>query len=244
VAPGRAVRTCSCSQHAPPRSEERRPTPIVTLGRPWERRPRRMARRPQADSTRTPRTEIDGDAPLAPSRVRLIRPQFYRSLTTGPLAPDVRDALLGLTTVADDEGWLLWSPEELAATIYPYAPPRRRVLGLQRRTARLIAAGLLIVEPCGCAHLPTLKANHAVKSGRQTAPVWSYHIGHSHGRGIPRNDAERSSSSSGLVLDSDSSSSSFSDLPPGPGTCEQCHRPTSVHAPTCALRDREHRAAR
>jgi hypothetical protein len=203
-----------------------------------------MARRPQADSTRTPRAEIDGDAPLAPSRVRLIRPQFYRSLTSGSLAPDVRDALLGLTTVADDEGWLLWSPEELAATIYPYAPPRHRLLDFQRRTARLVDAGLLIVQPCGCALLPTLKSNHAVKSGRQTAPVWSYHVGHTNGQGIPRNDGERPSSSSSSELAPDSDSSALSDRLTGPGRCEECHRPTSIHALTCSQRDREHKAGR
>src|SRR5262245_20227969 len=93
-------------------------------------------------------SRTDSSAPPAPSRVRIIRPQFYRSALTGSLPPDVRDCLIGLTTVADDEGWLLWSPAEIATTIYPYAPARRRAADLERRAGKLQAAGLLVVEEC------------------------------------------------------------------------------------------------
>ena len=143
-------------------------------------------------------SEIVGTgSPPAPSRVRMVRPQFYRSQVTGGLAPDVRDLLIGLTTVADDEGWLLWRTGELAATIYPYAPAKARLRDMERRSRVLIDRGLVIVEPCGCAFLPTLKEHHGVKSGRQTAGIWGWHMGHATRQGMPRNSEECSSSSSG-----------------------------------------------
>lgn len=189
-------------------------------------------------------------APPAPSRVRVVRPQFYRSSSTGSLPPDVRDLLIGLTTVTDDEGWLLWSPDELATTIYPYQPSTRRLRDLQRRAERLVSAGLLVIhEECGCAFLPSLKEHHGVKSGRQTSPIWNWHHAHAVGRGMPRNAEERpsssssSSSGSGSFEGSASSSSPARDAgsPPRNGAggepwCLDCKRPVALHAADCPVR--------
>ncbi len=152
-------------------------------------------------------THREPSAPPAPSRVRMVRPQFYRAEVTGSLAPDVRDLLIALMTVADDEGWLLWRAAELAATIYTYSPAGRRLRDLERRSGELMDLGLVIVEPCGCAFLPSLKEHHAVKSGRQTAPIWAWHMRH---RGIPGNAEECSSSSSSSSSGSDKASGSSS----------------------------------
>jgi hypothetical protein len=185
-------------------------------------------------------------APPTPSRVRVVRPTFYRSGITGPLPPDVRDCLIGLTTITDDEGWLVWNPDEIATTIYAYQPARKRRIDLERRAERLVDAGLLVIHPCGCAELPTLKEHHGVKSGRQTTPIWGWHHDQRHavGRGMPGNAEEPSSSSSSSSSSSDSfegSSSSSSRARDGSDgqeaaepRCEECRRPTSIHDPLCS----------
>lgn len=184
-------------------------------------------------------------APPAPSRVRVIRPGFYRSATTGSLAPDVRDCLIGLATVADDMGWLIWSPGEVATTLYAYQAPKRRLRDLERRAEQLAAAGLLVIHSCGCAFLPAMTAQHGMTSGRQTTPVWNWHHQHAGVRGIPGDAVERpsssSSSGSGSYEGSESSSSPARDGSPPrhdeasgePARCLDCGRPTSIHAPTC-----------
>lgn len=148
--------------------------------------------------------------PSAPSRVRIVRPSFYRSEATGALPPDVRDLLVGLTTLADDAGWMLWRPGELAAALYPYQPVGRRLRDLERRAARLQADGLVDVRPCGCAHLPSLQRDHSVKGGSHSATVWTWHQGHD-GQVRTATDKSRPSSSSSSSSVKGSSSGSGSD---------------------------------
>lgn len=150
----------------------------------------------------------DPSAPPAPSRVRVIRPAFYRGHATGSLAPDVRDALIGCTTQADDEGWLLWDLDDVATTLYPYLPARRRRIDLERRAERLVEAGLLVIEPCGCAFLPSLKEHHGIKGGRPTSQVWAWHQSHVRARAGTSEHAPSSVSSSSSVSSAVQGSSS------------------------------------
>lgn len=183
-------------------------------------------------------------APPTPSRVRVVRPGFYRSAATGSLPPDVRDLLIGLTTLSDDEGWLIWQPAELAAWIYPYAPAGKRLRDLERRAARLIDAGLVIVEPCGCAFLPTLKEQHGVKGGNKSTAIWGWHLRHESGQVRTETDESVSGSSSSLgsslgSVAGSSSSRAGNSAPPrdgaGDARCLDCGRPTSVHLPSCPV---------
>jgi hypothetical protein len=139
--------------------------------------------------------------PPPPSRQRLIRASFYRSGLTGSLAPDVRDLFIGLLTVTDDEGWLLWRPAEIAATVYAYQPARKRQADLERRVKVLVASGLLVIRECGCAVIPTLKEHHGLKGGKPTTAIWAWH---QHAHYVPlRSDTEDSLSPS-LVASSSS----------------------------------------
>lgn len=185
-------------------------------------------------------------APPAPSRVRLVRPGFYRSQTTGALAPDVRDLLLGLATMADDEGWLVWRPAEIAATIYPYAPIGRRVRDLERRSAVLVDAELLIHHDCGCSLMPTLKAHHATKGGVQSSAVWAWHVRHRDESLQSTTDISVSSSVTATSSSSSSVTGSLSlraleGLPAA--VCGDCGRPTKMHAATCPVALNPHLAA-
>lgn len=158
----------------------------------------------------------------------MVRPSFYRSDRTGPLAPDVRDLLIGLTTLADDDGWALWRPASIAVTLYPYEPHGRRLRALERRAAVLVEAGLLDIRSCGCAHLPTLREHASIKSGEKTHAIWNWHQRHaSEGlRSGPEHSvsASGSESSSSSVLDKASASSRAGEAAPnGSGAaCPAC----------------------
>ena len=185
--------------------------------------------------------------PTAPSRNRLVRPSLYRSSATGPLSPDVRDLLIGLTTVADDEGWLLWNAAEIAATIYAYADPAQRLVDLEVRARELVAAQLLEVHDCGCAYLPTLKDQHGIKGGKPTSQVFAWHHSHVGPRGSTWDHVSDSGSGSGSVSGSSSSSGSDSvsvsprarsgrpRLNGGAAACPDCGQLLPLHAPGCPI---------
>ena len=177
-------------------------------------------------------------APPSPSRVRLVRPSLYRSEATGSLAPDVRDLLVGACTMADDEGWLVWRPGEVAATLYPYAPSARRLRDLERRAALLEAAGLLVRHECGCCQLPTLKADHAVKGGVKSAAVWGWHHANHVALRIPTDSSvSDSGSDSGSVSVRDSGSgSSRAREGLAAAVCRDCRQPSPMHLETCPVR--------
>ena len=118
------------------------------------------------------------DEPPPPSRTRMVRPSLYRSERTGRLAPDARDLLIGLMTMADDDGWLLWRPDAIAVTLYPYQSHGRRMRALERRAAELVRAELVDIRGCGCAHLPTLVQHNAIKGGEKTHVIWAWHQRH------------------------------------------------------------------
>ena len=179
--------------------------------------------------------------PPPPSRTRMVRPSFYRSEQTGGLPPDVRDLLIGLMTVADDEGWLLWRPGSIAATLYPFDAHAKRVKSLERRVSQLVEAELLDIKECGCAYLPTLQEHGSIKGGVKVRQVHDWH--YKHGSVALRSPTEDSVSVSGSSSSSSSgyvqgSSSLRAREDPSAewatGLCAECQRPTAIHAPTCS----------
>jgi hypothetical protein len=154
------------------------------------------------------------DRPRQPSRTRLVRPDLYRDAVTGSLLGAVRDAYLGLATLADDAGLLLFDPPSMAAALYPYLSAGRRARDLERHVATLEAADLLRRLPCGsCAVLPRAERDLVVKGGTPLRQVLEWHQA-GHPESAPedyvavRINSGRDSSSSSL---SGSSSSSGSD---------------------------------
>jgi hypothetical protein len=112
--------------------------------------------------------------PRMPSHVRLARPDLWRSGVTGRLTAEARDFYLGLSTLADDDGWLLWRLPEIGATLYAYAHPDTREATMADLAAALQDAELLVIHQCACAHLPRID-DVAVTGGRKTHPVHDYH---------------------------------------------------------------------
>jgi hypothetical protein len=151
--------------------------------------------------------------PRQPQRTRLVRPDLFRDETTGTLRPAQLVLYLGLATVADDEGWLLWQPASIAAVLAPYAAPGRRVRDLERNADVLASVDLLRVLPCGCAVLPRSKRDLTISGGKQSRQVLAYHQAHITDQSValPDDPAYLSSSSSDS-LSGLSSSSSFVDV--------------------------------
>lgn len=186
---------------------------------------------------------VSAAMPAMPSRVRIVRPAFYRASATGSLTPDARDLLIGLTTIADDEGWLLWQPAEIAATLYVYQPTTRRLRDFERRAERLSKAELVVIHECGCAFLPTMLRDHAIKGGSKSSAIWSWHQSHLKATDV-QTSPDKSVSYSVSDTESGSSSPSVSGLAYGLGStraredeagalCVDCRRPQSLHAPSC-----------
>lgn len=183
--------------------------------------------------------------PRMPSRTRLVRPDHWRDEATGRLSPDARDAYLGLSTISDDEGWLLWRPATIAAGLYPYQSPARRERDLARRAEILGTAGLLELHDCGCAHLPRMKRDLAVRGGEKSTAIEEFHAEHLSDDGLLRSPTSRDSGSASFSEPaSPSSSGSDSALPPialvrtaeptvgsapTPMACDRCHEPIDDH---------------
>ena len=149
--------------------------------------------------------------PRQPERTRLVRPDLYRDEVTGPLTPAQRDAYLGIATLTDDSGWALWRPQAIAASIYPYVSPAKRVRDLEARAATLQASGLLVLFDCGCAYLPRAKRDLVISGGKQIRQVEAYHQAHSTDQSVSvPGDPDWSGTSTSSSSSSDSWSSASS----------------------------------
>ena len=117
-------------------------------------------------------------APRTSARTRLLRPETFTDDVTGTLASATLLAYLGLATRADDAGFLVWRPAALTAAIMPYAHPTRRQRDLERIAEELVAVGLLRILDCGCAELPRMVRDLAIKGGNKSSAVRDWHLAH------------------------------------------------------------------
>lgn len=121
---------------------------------------------------------VVGAEPRMPARTRILRPSLWVDARTAQLSPETFRTYLGLTTCADDEGWLLWRSATLAAHLLRYVAVGRRAAAILRAENELTKAGLLVVHSCGCAALPYLARDFAIKGGSQASTVFRFHVSH------------------------------------------------------------------
>jgi hypothetical protein len=145
-----------------------------------------------------------------------LRPETFTDDVTGTLAPATLLAYLGLATRADDAGFLVWRPAALTAAIMPYAHPTRRQRDLDRIAEELVAVGLLRILDCGCAELPRMVRDLAIKGGNKSSAVRDWHLAHVPADTSVQVQIPRAESVS--VSGSFSSSESRSGLHAGPGS--------------------------
>jgi hypothetical protein len=82
---------------------------------------------------------------------------------------------LGLATLADDHGFLLWRPVAIGAALFPYQETTAREAHLQASASALIDVELLVIHGCGCAQLPRFDRDLAQKGGTRSFSVEEFH---------------------------------------------------------------------
>ena len=114
------------------------------------------------------------------SRIRQIKPSWFleKELRRGTSA-DAREFYIGLWMLADDDGWLVWDEERIAAELYPFDPIRRRETNVAKWASQLerlnADAAHLVVYDCGHAVVPKM-APHQRIAGTRTVSVHKKHV--------------------------------------------------------------------
>jgi hypothetical protein len=113
------------------------------------------------------------------SRIRQIKPSWFldKELRRGTSA-EAREFYIGLWMLADDDGYLVWDVERIAAELYPYDPDKRRERNVERwaeQLERLSEQPHLIVLTCGHASVPKMPAHQRIQ-GTRTTSVHKKHV--------------------------------------------------------------------
>lgn len=102
------------------------------------------------------------------SRTRLIRPEFFTDERMAALSVPTRLTYIGLWTLADDDGYFERRPVEIAAALFRYESPARRLQRVTKALDELAAASRVKWLDCGDhGHIPTL-SEHAAQGGRKS----------------------------------------------------------------------------
>ena len=105
------------------------------------------------------------------SRIRQIKPSWFldKELRRGTTA-EAREFYVGLWMLADDEGWLNWDVERIAAELYPYDGLTRRERNVVKWAVQLMTLcpdkPHLVVYDCGHAWVPNMKQHQRVAGTR------------------------------------------------------------------------------
>lgn len=105
------------------------------------------------------------------SRIRQIKPSWFldKELRRGSTA-EAREFYVGLWMLADDEGFLIWDVERVAAELYPYDPTTRRERNVAKWAGQLMALSPtnphLVVYDCGHGYVPKMKQHQRVAGTR------------------------------------------------------------------------------
>jgi hypothetical protein len=105
------------------------------------------------------------------SRIRQIKPSWFldKELRRGTSA-EAREFYVGLWMLADDEGYLAWDVERVAAELYPYDATARRERNVVKWAEQLMALNPgnphLVVYDCGHASVPKMKQHQRVAGTR------------------------------------------------------------------------------
>lgn len=108
------------------------------------------------------------------SRIRQIKPSWFldKELRRGTDAA-AREFYIGLWMLADDDGWLAWDEERVAAELYPYDTERRRERNVGKWADQLErlneTAPHLVVYDCGHAVVPKMAVHQRIGGTRTTS---------------------------------------------------------------------------
>ena len=108
------------------------------------------------------------------SRIRQIKPSWFldKELRKGTSA-EAREFYIGLWMLADDDGWLVWDEERIAAELYPFDPIARRERNVAKWAGQLEhlneKAAHLVVYDCGHGTVPKMAAHQRIAGNRTTS---------------------------------------------------------------------------
>lgn len=104
-----------------------------------------------------------------------MKPDFFTDATVSAWPAAARLFYIGLWTVADDAGWLVWSLPEIGASLFPYETPKRRLADMTKWAEYLTRDGRLVVHDCGCGQIPTLSQHQRI-AGNQSFRARDHHM--------------------------------------------------------------------
>jgi hypothetical protein len=107
-------------------------------------------------------------------RIRQVRPEFWQDEIMAALPDPARLFYVGLWNVADDAGWMDWSPAKIGALLYPFRGRPTRERQITAWSDVLVGADRLVLYDCGCGHIPTLPRHQRI-SGIQSFAVKDRH---------------------------------------------------------------------
>lgn len=110
------------------------------------------------------------------SRTRLIRPAFFSDELMHRLPVWTRLVYVGLWTLCDDAGYFDRKPAEIAAELFRYDAPARRLRRVDEALGRLVDSGRVRWLDCG-KHgvVPTLPEHGVMRGGNHAYNVKSKH---------------------------------------------------------------------
>ena len=110
------------------------------------------------------------------ARIRQIKPAFFKDPDMAALTPATRLFYIGLWCLADDAGFYRWDVADVGVELYGFEPRARRERAAQEHLNVLVAAGRVVMEPCGHLRIPTF-AEHQRFAG-PTKRVLTYEREH------------------------------------------------------------------
>lgn len=109
------------------------------------------------------------------SRTRLIRPEFYADETMGRASIVTRFYYIGLWTLCDDAGFFEWSLPQIAAELFRYDAPARRLKVATKAMDELVALERVRLLACGEHGIVPTIPDHRIKGGEQLFTIRKRH---------------------------------------------------------------------
>ena len=109
-------------------------------------------------------------------RIRQIKPDFWTDKVLSGFDDATRLFYIGLWMEADDDGYLRWEPDQIAARLYPYKSVVGRERFVRTATLRLADSGHVVMLDCERhVQVPNLPKYQIVASTRRVVRVHGEH---------------------------------------------------------------------
>lgn len=110
------------------------------------------------------------------ARIRQFKQEFFQDKVLAGLDDSVRLFFVGLWTEADDDGYLKWEPDQIAARFYPYWSMKKREGFVRKAVDALAKTGHLRILDCGVhVTVPNLPKHQVVASTRRVVRTHGEH---------------------------------------------------------------------